>query len=157
MFPRRVPMCGNYLAQWGLTRSLSPEATASPRASCPARISRRSSLWSGCEGHRPRSRARVTMPVGHGLGGVLLQRTQTGKLQTIGAENTREGPREPPSRDLREKTRQVSEKDKESQAWDSNSSSKTSNRNEQANCRKQMKRPHPAPILVFDVFSPAQS
>ena len=97
------------------------------------------------------------MPVGHGLGGVLPQRTRIGKLQTIGAENTREGTREPPSQDLREKMRQVSEKDKESQAWDDNSSSKTSNRNGQANCRKQMKKPRPAPILVFDVFSPAQS
>ena len=157
MFLRRVPMCGNYLAQWGLTRSSPPEADASPRASCPARISRRSSLRSGCGGNWPRSCAHVAMPVGHGLGGVLLQRTRTGKLQTIGAENTCEGAREPPSRDLREKTRQVSEKDKESQAWDGNSSSKTSNRNEQVNCRKKMKKPRPAPILVFDVFSPAQS
>ena len=157
MFLRRVPMCGNYLAQRGLTRSSPPEAEASPRASCPARISRRSSLWSGCGGNRPRSCARVAMPVGHGLGGVLPQQTRTRKLQTIGAENTCEAARKPPSQDLREKMRQVSEKDKESQAWDSNNSSKTSNRNEQANCRKQMKKPRPAPILVFDVFSPARS
>ena len=51
-------------------------------------------------GDRPRSCAHVAIPVGHGLGGVLPQRAWIGKLQTIGAENTREGARDPPSRDF---------------------------------------------------------
>ena len=97
------------------------------------------------------------MPVGHGLGGVLPQRTQIGKLQTIGVENTREGARDSLTRLVREKTRQASEKDKESQVRNVNSFNKTSNGNNQANCRKQMKKPRPAPILVFNVFSTARS
>ena len=105
MFSCRVLMCGNYLARGGLSWSSPREAEASPRASCPARISRRSSLRSGCGGNRPRSCARVAMPVGHGLGGVLPQRTRVGKLQTIGAENTHEGAHEPPSRGLCERKR----------------------------------------------------
>ena len=52
---------------------------------------------------RPRSCARVAMPVGHRLGGVLPQRTRKGKLQTIRAENTRGGAREPPLQDLCER------------------------------------------------------
>ena len=39
----------------------------------------------GCGGDRPRSCARIAMPMGNGLGGVLLQRTRIGKLQTTGA------------------------------------------------------------------------
>ena len=97
------------------------------------------------------------MPVGHGLGGVLPERTRTGKLQTIGEGNTREGARDFLARLVREKTRQASGKDKESQARNVSNSNKTSNGNKQANCRKKMGKPHPAPILVFDVFSPARS
>ena len=97
------------------------------------------------------------MPVGHGLGGVLPQRTRIGKLQMTGAENTREGARDSLARLVREKTRQASEKDKESQARNVSNSNKTSNGNKQANCRKQMGKPRPTPILVFDVFSPARS
>ena len=97
------------------------------------------------------------MPVGHGLGGVLPQRTWIGKLQTIGAENTREGARDSLARLVREKTRQASEKDKESQARNVSNFNKTSNGNKQAKCMKQMGKPRPAPILVFDVFSPARS
>ena len=97
------------------------------------------------------------MPVRHGLGGVLPQRTRIGKLQMTGAENTREGARDSLARLVREKMRRVDETDKESQARNANNSNKTSNENKHANCRKQMKKPRPAPILVFDVFSPARS
>ena len=97
------------------------------------------------------------MPVRHRLGGVLPQRTRIGKLQMTGAENTREGARDSLARLVREKTRQASEKDKESQVRNVNGFNKTSNGNNQANYRKQMKKPRPTHILVFDVFSPARS
>ena len=94
----------------------------------------------GSRGDQPRSRARVAMPVGHGLGGVLPQWTRIGKLQNDrGRKHSRGCLRNSLARLARAKTRQVSKKGKESQARDGNSSNKTSNRNEQAKCRKQMK------------------
>ena len=72
--------------------------------------------------------------------------------------NTREGARAVPWRDLmQEKSGSEGEKPKSQKSKDSDSFNKTSNENELANCRKQMKKPHPAPSLVFDVFSPARS
>ena len=72
--------------------------------------------------------------------------------------NTREGAWAAPSRDLaQEKSRQEGEKSKSHKSKDSDSFNKTSNENELANCRKQMKKPRPAPSLVFDVFSPVRS
>ena len=95
------------------------------------------------------------MPVGHRLGGVLLQRTRTGKLQTIGEEDPREDANIPRETCAREN--ETSEKDKESQAKNANNSNKTSNGNKHDNCKKQMKKPRPTPILVFGIFSPARS
>ena len=72
--------------------------------------------------------------------------------------NTREGAQDAPSRDLaQEKSRQEGKKSKSHKSKDGDSFNKTSNENELANCRKQMKKPRPAPSLVFDVFSPARS
>ena len=72
--------------------------------------------------------------------------------------NTREGARAAPSRDLaQEKSRQEGEKSKSPKSKDGDGFNKTSNENELANCRKQMKKLRPAPSLVFDVFSPARS
>ena len=72
--------------------------------------------------------------------------------------NTREGAWAVPSRDLaQEKSGLEGEKPKSQKSKDSDSFNKTSNENELANCRKQMKKPLPAPSLVFDVFSPAWS
>ena len=78
-------------------------------------------------------------------------------FERLGQEHLRGCPPTSLATLAREKTRQVSEKDKESQARDGNNSNKASNGNEQANCRKQMKKPRPTPNLVFDVFSPAWS
>ena len=116
----------------------------------------------GREGNRLRSYVHVVMPMGHGPGGVLPRWTWIGKPHKTGSANTREGTRVAPSRDLRErKMSQVGDKDKESSVGDGDNaksnSNKTSNKDEQANCRKQMKKPRPAPNLVSDVFSPARS
>ena len=68
--------------------------------------------------------------------------------------------RSPLARLVKEKTSQASNKDRESRAGDGNNaksnSNKISNKDEQANYRKQMKKLRPAPNLVFDVFSPAR-
>ena len=72
-------------------------------------------------------------------------------------KHSRGHPRSPLARLAKEKMSQVGDKDKESQVGDGNNaksnSNKIPNKDEQANCRKQMKRPHPVPNLVFDVFS----
>ena len=61
----------------------------------------------------------------------------------------------------KEKTSQAGNKDRESRVGDGNNAksnpNKISNKDEQAKCRKQMKKPRLAPNLVFDVFSPARS
>ena len=76
-------------------------------------------------------------------------------------KNLRGHPRSPLARLAKEKMSQVGDKDRESWVGDGNNaksnSNKISNKDEQANCRKQMKKPRPAPNLVFDVFSPARS
>ena len=71
---------------------------------------------------------------------------------------TLEGAWAVPSRDLaQEKSGSEGEKPKTQKSKGSDGFNKTSNENELANCRKQMKKPRPAPSLVFDVFSPARS
>ena len=74
-----------------------------------------------------------------------------------GRKHSRGRPRSPLARLAREKTKQVGGKGRESQVKDGNNFNKTSNRGEQANCRKKMKKPRLEPNLVFDVFSPARS
>ena len=70
-------------------------------------------------------------------------------------------PRSPLVRLTKEKMSQVGDKDRESWVGDGNNaksdSNKILNKDEQANSRKQMKKPRPAPNLVFDVFSLARS
>ena len=63
----------------------------------------------------------------------------------------------PPREALHKRNQGGRVKIEEPQAKDGNSFNKTSNENEQANCGKQMKKPRPAPNLVFDVFSLVRS
>ena len=76
-------------------------------------------------------------------------------------KQSRGRPRSHLARLAKEKMSQADNKDRESRTGDGNNakinSNKISNKDEQANCRKQMKKPRPAPNLVFDVFSPAWS
>ena len=76
-------------------------------------------------------------------------------------KHSRGHPHSPLARLAKEKTSQVGDKDRESRVGDGNNaksnSNKISNKDEQANCRKQMKKPRSAPNLVFDVFSSARS
>ena len=76
-------------------------------------------------------------------------------------KHSRGHPRSPLARLAKEKTSQVGDKDRESRVGDGNNaksnSNKISNKDEQANCRKQMKKSRPAPNIFFYVFSPAWS
>ena len=158
MFPRRVPMCGDYLAQWGLTRSSPPDAAASPCALCPTRINRRGNFRSWLWGRSAQVLRSCRDARGARTGrGAPAEDSERKAPNDRGRKHSRGRPRTSLARLVREKTRQASEKDKESQARNVSNSNKTSNGNKQANYRKQMGKPRPAPILVFDVFSPARS
>ena len=90
-------MYGNYFSSVGLDAVLTSEVMALPWLRALQGLVGGVTFGLGCGGDRPRSSARAAMPVGHGLGGVLPQRTRMGKFQTTGAENTREGAHVPPS------------------------------------------------------------
>ena len=152
------PCAGIILARWGLTRSSLPEAVASPCALCPARISRRGNFRSWLWGRSTQVLRSCRDARGARTGRDAPAEDSGRKAPNDqGRKHSRGRPRTSLARLAREKMRRASEKDKESQARNVSNSNKTSNRNKQANCRKQMKKPRPAPILVFDVFSPARS
>ena len=157
-FRAALPCAGTILARWGLARSSPPEAVASSCASCPARISRRGNFRSWLWGRSAQVLRSCRDARGARTGrGAPAEDSDRKAPNDQGRKHSRGRPRTSLVRLVREKTRQASEKDKESQARNVSNSNKTSNGNKQANCRKQMGKPRPAPILVFDVFSPARS
>ena len=151
MFLRRVPMCGNYF-------SSPPVAVASPCASCPARISRRgnfrSRLW-GRSAHVLRS-CRDARGARTGRG-APAEDSDRKAPNDRGRKHSRGCPRSSLARLHERKQGERARKTKSHKPGTSATPIKTPNGNKQANCGKQMGKPRPAPILVFDVFSPARS
>ena len=135
------PCAGTILARWGLARSSPPEAVASPCASCPARISRRGNLRSWLWGRSAQVLRWCRDAHGARTGkGAPAEDSDRKAPNDRGRKHPRGRPRTSLTRLAREKTRQASKKDKESQAKDDNNFNKTSNGDEQANCRKQMRK-----------------
>ena len=152
------PCAGTILARWGLARSSPPEAVASSCASCPARISRRGNLRSWLWG-----RSAQVLHSCRDARGARTRRGAPAEDSDRKAPNDRgrktltRAPTNLPRETCARENEASERESKESQVRNVNNFNKTSNGNKQANCRKQMGKPRPAPILVFDVFSPARS